>query len=163
MLLRGRCFGTGKCFVETGKPGEDQMFLTTKPRLFCFSARSGKLELNISIKEIANVKYVTDKSFSFEDIVVGTLAGDHVQNNKTYYFRAAHGDVKMWVDTINSMIHYVNGEMCNVCLYQIGMSEEPENYFFAERVFAFRSLSHGIDPSRKNSGCGSHMSLLKVD
>ena len=115
VLLRGRCFGTGKCFVETGKPGEDQMFLTTKPRLFCFSARSGKLELNISIKEIANVKYVTDKSFSFEDIVVGTLAGDHVQNNKTYYFRAAHGDVKMWVDTINSMIHYVNGEMCNVC------------------------------------------------
>ena len=53
------------------------MFLTTKPRLFCFSARSGKLELNIKIKEIANVKYVTDKSFSFEDITVKMQMGDH--------------------------------------------------------------------------------------
>lgn len=51
------------------------MFLTTKPRLFCFSARSGKLELNIGIKEIANVKYVTDKSFSFEDVVVRSRQG----------------------------------------------------------------------------------------
>ena len=54
------------------------MFLTTKPRLFSFSARSGKLELNIGIKEIANVKYVTDKSFSFENVVVRKQTGNHV-------------------------------------------------------------------------------------
>lgn len=44
--------------------------LTTNPRIFCLNLHNGKLVMNLTMKEIANVKCLTDRCFSFDDVVV---------------------------------------------------------------------------------------------
>lgn len=46
------------------------MVLTTSPRMFCLNMHNGKLILNLTMKEVGNVVALTDRCFSFEDLVV---------------------------------------------------------------------------------------------
>ena len=74
--------------------------LTSYPRLFCLNLNNGKLEINLPLKQVSNVRCLTDACFAFEDSC----------SRKQYVFRAIHGDVQMWVDTIHSMMHYLKGD-----------------------------------------------------
>ena len=107
---------------------EVQLVLTSYPRLFCLNLNNGKLEINLPLKQVSNVRYLTDACFSFEDSY----------SRKQYVFRAIQGDVQMWVDTIHSMMHYLKGDV-QLHLYTFvfvyyQMNEEPEQYFFADTV-----------------------------
>ena len=46
------------------------MVLTTSPRIFCLSMHNGKLILNLTMKEVGNVVALTERGFSYEDLVV---------------------------------------------------------------------------------------------
>ena len=41
--------------------------------MFCLNMHNGKLILNLTMKEIGNVVAITERCFSFEDLVVCTM------------------------------------------------------------------------------------------